>query len=293
LEWLNRMTKALEYLEEHLQDEINLNEVARIACSSPFHFQRMFHVLTDVTVGEYVRRRRLSLAAQELVTTKEKVIEIALKYGYDSPESFARAFRKLHGISPSAAREPGVSLKVYSRLSFHITLKGDQEMDYKIVDKPAFRAIGKELRVSNRDGANLKRIPEFWWECYQSGFSSKLEKMADKRGVTGECKLGICMESEPESMEFVYFIGVENTKGVIPEVLTEKEISAATWAIFETTGTMPNAMQDLSKRIYSEWFPSTGYKRAGDLDMEVYPPGSNDDENYRSEIWVPVIKKQQ
>lgn len=291
MEWLSRMTKALEYLEEHLQDEINLNEVARIACSSPFHFQRMFHVLTDVTVGEYVRRRRLTLAAQELVTTKEKIIEIAFKYGYDSPESFTRAFHRLHGLSPSAAREPGTNLKMYPRMSFHITLKGDQDMDYKIVDKPAFKVMGKGISASSKDGAHLKRLPDFWRECNQSGFTAQLEKMADKNSVTGECKLGICMESKPESMEFMYFIGVENTKDVIQEGFTVKEIPAATWAIFETTGPMPKAMQDLNKRIYSEWFPSTGYERAGDQDMEVYPPGRNDDDNYRSEVWIPIIKK--
>ena len=250
----------------------------------------MFHILTDVTVAEYVRRRRLTLAAQELVTSGDKIIDIALKYGYDTPESFARAFRKIHGITPSAAREPGVSLKVYPRLSFQITLKGEREMNYKIVQKPAFKVIGKGIRVSSQDGANLKRIPEFWWECYQNGFSAKLEQMADKTGVTGECKLGICMESEPEGMGFLYFIGVEDTKGLLPEGFTQKEIPAATWAIFETVGAMPDAMQNLSKRIYGEWFPSTGYERAGDLDMEVYPPGK-DDEHYRSEIWIPVIKK--
>jgi len=285
------MSNAMKYLEEHLTDEIDVNEVARIAYSSTFHFQRMFHALTGVTVAEYVRKRRLTLAAQELVTTKEKIIDIALKYGYDTPESFARAFRKVHGINPSAAREPGVNLKVNPQLSFQISLKGDREMNYRIVEKPGFNIIGKGIRVSTEDGANKKRIPEFWWECYQNGFSAKLEKMAVPKGVTGECKLGICLEFTPELKEFTYFIGVENTQGVIPDQMTEKTVPAATWAIFESIGPMPQAIQELTQRIYSEWFSSTGYEHAGEVDMEVYPPGNADDENYRCEVWIPITKK--
>ena len=161
-----------------------------------------------------------------------------------------------------------------------------------IVDKPAFKVIGRGIRVSTKDGGNNKRIPEFWWECYQNGFSAELEKMADKDSVTGESKLGVCIESEPDTSEFTYFIGVENTKGTIPDDFAEKDIPAATWAIFESVGPMPDAIQNLNKRIYSEWFPTTGYERAGEFDMEVYPPGDADNENYSCEIWIPVVRKQ-
>jgi AraC family transcriptional regulator len=251
----------------------------------------MFHMLTGVTVAEYVRKRRLTLAAQELVTTKGKIIDIALKYGYDTPESFARAFRKVHGINPSEARESGVSLKVNPRLSFQISLKGDQEMNYQIMEKPAFKVIGKGIRVSTENGENTKRIPQFWRQCYENGFSASLEKMADPKGVTGECKLGVCLEFEPELKEFTYFIGVEHTQGAIPDGLTEKNVPAGAWAIFESIGPMPRAIQELNQRIYSEWFSSTGYQHAGEVDMEVYPPGDADDENYRCEVWVPITKK--
>jgi AraC family transcriptional regulator len=291
LEWLTRMSGSMNYIEEHLADEIDVNEAARIAFSSPFHFQRMFHMLTGVTVAEYVRKRRLTLAAQELVTTKEKIIDIALKYGYDTPESFARAFRKVHGINPSAAREPGANLKVNPRLSFQISLKGDQEMNYQIVEKPAFKVMGKGIRVSTENGENIKRIPQFWRQCYEDGYSARLEKMASPKGATGESKLGVCLEFEPELKEFTYFIGVELTQGAPPDDLTEKTIPAATWAIFESIGPMPHAIQNLNQRIYSEWFPSTGYQHAGGIDMEVYPPGDADDENYRCEVWIPITKK--
>ncbi len=143
MEWLDRMTAALNYMEDHMADCLDVADIAKAAYSSPFHFQRMFHMLTGVTVAEYIRKRRLTFAAQELVSSNARVLDVALKYGYDKPESFAKAFRKVHGISPSQARGSGASLKTFPRLSFHITLKGDKDMDYRIADKPAFKVVGK------------------------------------------------------------------------------------------------------------------------------------------------------
>lgn len=291
MEWLERMNKALQYMEDNMSSEISLEEAARIALCSSYHFQRLFSFITEVTLAEYIRHRRLTMAALELQNGNEKIIDLALKYGYESPDAFTRAFQKLHGITPSAAREPGVKLKAYPRISFHISVKGDKDMDYRIVDKPAFKVVGKGIRVSSKDGENNKLIPDFWWECYQSGFSAKLEKMADKNAVTGECKVGVCMETGPDPDEFTYFVGVEKMKSSAPDGFDEKDIPAATWAIFESVGPMPDAIQNLNKRIYSEWFPATGYERAGEFDMEVYPPGDADDGNYRCEVWIPVVRK--
>jgi AraC family transcriptional regulator len=291
VEWLDRMAQALDYLENHLTETLNVEATARIACTSVFHFQRMFLILTGFTVGEYVRNRRLTLAAQELVVSREKVIEIALKYGYETPESFARAFRKLHGVAPSAARVPGVSLKGYPRLSFQITLKGEQAMNYKIVDQPAFKVVGKGIQVSSQEGFQV--IPQFWSECCQGDFCAQLETVAVQNGITGQSTLGICMELVPKSDEFFYLIGVEITRGRCksPENMVVKEIPAATWAVFESSGAIPDAIQNLTKRIYSEWFPATGYERALGIDIEVYPSGDLNTADYRSEVWVPIVKK--
>jgi AraC family transcriptional regulator len=152
LEWLIRMKNALDYMESKLTGPLRIEEIAAVAYVSPFHFQRMFSMLTGVTVADYIRKRRLTLAAQELAISNIRVLDVALKYGYDSPESFAKAFRKAHGLTPSAAREPGVQLKAFPRLSFHLSLKGDQEMDYKIVNKEAFTVIGKSMEVTCKDG---------------------------------------------------------------------------------------------------------------------------------------------
>lgn len=291
MEWLDRMNRALAYIEANITVEISMEEVAKLACCSSYHFQRMFSFITGVPLAEYIRRRRLTMAALDLQSGNSKVIDIALTYGYDSPDAFTRAFHKLHGMTPSAARDPGVKLKAYPRLTFHLSVKGDKDMDYRIMDKPAFTLVGKGIRVSEKDNENLRLVPEFWGKCYQSGFCAQLEEMAEGNGVTGESKLGVCVDYVPETSEFTYFIGVEVTRGAVPAGMIEKQIPAATWAIFESVGPMPHSIQELSKRIYSEWFPATGYERAGEFDMEVYPPGNVDGQDYRCQVWIPVVRK--
>ena len=285
MEWLNRMSKAVEYMEEHMEEPFNVLEIVKIAYSSEFHFQRMFHMLTGITIAEYVRKRKLTLAAQELAATKSKVLDIALKYGYDTPESFSKAFRRVHGINPSAARVKGAKLKAYPRISFHLSLKGDKDMDYRIAEKEAFRVVGKGIRVPCKDGENFKRIPEFWQESCQNGFSDKLEKIS---GVMG--KLGICWNDYSDE-QFTYIIAAEKPQGFQESDMQEYEIPASTWAIFESVGPMPGAIQKVWGRIYSEWFPATSFEHADAPDLEVYPFGNADSANYLCEVWIPIIRK--
>ena len=142
MEWMKRLNQAVSYIEEHLTEEIDYEELAKIACCSTYHFQRMFSYIADVTLSEYIRRRRMSMAAAELSTGKEKIVDIALKYGYDSPTAFNRAFQSVHHTAPSAARKNGIILKSYPPISFQITIKGDAEMNYRIETKESFRIIG-------------------------------------------------------------------------------------------------------------------------------------------------------
>lgn len=286
VEWLNRLRDSIDYLEQHMESKLDIDTAAKVALSSKFHFQRMFHMTTGVTVAEYVRKRRLTLAAQELATSDVKVIDVALKYGYQTPEAFGKAFQKIHGVSPSEAREAGISLKAYPRISFQIQIKGEIAMNYKIVDKDAFKIVGKSTKVTTVGGKNMEMIPEFWQESHRNGQCAKLEKLAGSLGM-----LGVCMEFDLENEEFTYVIGVEKSQGKVPDDFIEKEIPAATWAIFESVGPMPGAIQEVWSRIFSEWLPSTGYEHADGPELEVYPMGDATDSNYKCEVWIPIIKK--
>lgn len=286
MEWLNRMKEALDHIERNLDGRLEMEEIAKTAYSSPFHFQRMFLMLTGMTVAEYIRKRRLTLAAQELATSSSRVLDVALKYGYDSPESFSKAFRKIHGISPSEARHPGVRLKAFPRITFHLSLKGDKGMDYRIVKKEAFTVIGKSIQVTCRDGENPLQIPKFWEKSHRDGTIAKLASIG-----TGENLLGIILDMQPDKGDYTYMIGTETDQTVPEENFTLRTIPASTWAIFTCVGPVPGAIQTMFRRIFQEWFPATGYEHSGAPELEVYPPGDTMAEDYQCEVWIPIMKK--
>ncbi len=287
MEWLDRMMEAIDYLEKHMEEQLNIEAAAKTAYSSTFHFQRMFHMLTGMTVAEYVRKRKLTLAAQELAISSDlRVLDIALKYGYDSPESFSKAFRRLHGLTPTAARGQGANLKAYPRISFHLSLKGDKDMDYRIVERKEYEVIGKAIKVSCKDGENFRRIPEFWYECNKDGTSEKLCTVGK-----GSAMLGICLDMDFQKEEMSYMIAVENTGNAADSSLTTRKIPSAAWAVFTAKGPLPGAIQKVTERIFQEWFPATGYEHADAPELEVYPLGDTSAEDYQCEVWIPVVKK--
>lgn len=285
MEWLDAMNKAVEYLEANITEKIDIEKVAKIALSSTFHFQRMYHMITGITVAEYVRRRRLTLAAQDILSG-EKIIDVAYKYGYETPEAFTKAFKKMHGISPTAAREPGTSLNAYPKLSFHISIRGDKNMNYKIVEKESFTVVGKQRKMSSTDGANFKQVPEFWYECMNDG---SYEWMCSKAGKLGVLGISMDLQNFAEG-SFTYMIGIEQIKDALPKGYTSVNIPASTWAIFEAVGPLPGALHDTVRRIFSEWFPATGYQHDCAPEMDVLPIGDITSPDYRCEIWIPVKK---
>ena len=279
------MNHALDYIEANLDKEIDYAAVSRAACCSPYHFQRIFTAVTDVTLSEYIRRRRLTQAALELQNTNSKVIDIAVKYGYQSGDAFTRAFGNLHGITPSKAREKGVSLKAYPRITFTLSIKGVIAMNYRIEEKKAFRVVGVREQFSAVVEESFVELPKMWARCNAEGTTEAVCKMIE--GELNGC-LGICAEFDGD--KFYYWIAAPTSKACPPNMF-EMEIPASTWAIFDVTGAMPKAIQDVNRRIYSEWLPTSGYDHAKTPDFELYPGGDLSSPNYKSEIWIPVVKK--
>ena len=285
MEWIKRLNASIDYIERHLEGRVDYQQAAQIACCSVFHYQRMFSYIADIPLGEYIRRRRMTLAAFALQQERgEKVIDIALRYGYDSPTAFARAFKAVHGVSPSRAREKGVRLSAYPRIAFHVTIKGEVQMEYRIVEKEAFRIVGVkrhyDLAVAQEADTG---IPAFWSEA--GGVIPKLCELMDRspEGILGVCT---CMDGS----DFDYYIAAATTKEA-PEGMAQYEIPACTWAVFPCVGPMPGAIQRLQKRIASEWLPTSGYTYADAPDIECYTDGDMSAPDYRCEVWLPVVKK--
>lgn len=279
MEWTHTLNQAIEYIEENLGEDINCEEVAAQVYLSSFHFQRAFYMLTGMTVGEYIRNRRLSIAGQELLIGNEKVIDVALRLGYETPESFSKAFSRFHGVSPSQVRKEGTILKSFNRLTIKISLEGGNSMEYKIVNKEAFEVVALVKLV---DGDSSKgEIPKFWDEYYAKGYADK---------VCGA--MGICFQEMNSEKKWRYGIGCEKECAKeIPDGFEVFTIPAYTWAIFTCTGAMPEAIQKMWGRIYSEWLPSAKYELIPDFDIEYYYEGDTSSANYKSEIWIPVKEK--
>ena len=290
MNWIAGIQHVIDYIEETITEELDYDEIAKRACSSSFHFQRVFGILCGCTLGEYIRARRLTLAGIELAASSAKVIDIALKYGYDSPESFGRAFAKFHGITPSQARAAGANLKSFSKLSVKLVLEGGHIMDYRIEEKEAFKVIEKRRSFSTKEDANLKEIPQFWASSKADG---TIGILCDYCGGSafGSRILGICY-GDGCSDEFSYSIAASYSgKTPVPDGFRINEIPARTWAIFKCKGAMPGAIQDLWRRIYTEFFPASDYMPKNDIDFEAYPDGDISSPDYESEIWIAVEKR--
>ncbi|MGE7118580.1 AraC family transcriptional regulator [Peribacillus sp. NPDC046944] len=283
--WVESIQKALDYIEEHLIDDLTIENISSQANASAFHFQRTFTILTDISVGEYIRRRRLTLAAQELVSTNGKVIDVAYKYGYDTPEAFSKAFRRQHGVPPSEARKYMGKLTFYERLVIQVLLKGAEPMKYNIVERDSFRVVGIKREFSLENEENLIGIPKLWDEVNSDGTSNRLGKLNNGR-IKG--LLGICVDSpEDERNSIDYWVATEYD-GSVPKDYSGLTIPASKWVVFEVSGPMPEAMQKVWKHIFSEWFPASGHEHAGTPEMEVYVEDDASAADYYSEIWIPI-----
>lgn len=267
---------ALDYIEANLLRNLEIRHIAAKAYVSVFHFQRIFSAQCGISVGEYIRYRRLTLAGEELSTTDRRIIDIAAKYGYDSPDSFNRAFQRFHGISPSMARKNGANLHAYAPLKLSYTMEGGKMLEYRIVEKPQFTVVGVS-RTFNAE-TSYQEIPKFWGEMMGN---SKLLGM-----------YGICMDLDEDDKNFEYLIADNYIPWEeIPEGCVAKVIPASTWAIFPCRGPNPQTLQDVNNRMWAQWLPNCkNYRLAANLNVEVYAPPAERPEDTYSEIWLPVEK---
>lgn len=288
MDFIQNLQKAIDYMEEHILEQITYEDVAKHLYVSSYHFHRNFSLVTGITANEYIRNRRLSMAGQELSISYEKVIDIALKYGYESPESFTKAFTRFHGVTPNVARRAGIKLKSFNRLLIKMKLEGGTVMDYRIEKREPFKLLAKVKKFRNEsisEGGN-KEIPEFWKECGEKGVFEVLKQNTSKHDFYGPCA-----SISKESTHFDYGIGMEYNGGCVPEGYTIWEVKHTLWAVFKCVGDTPKCIGETWNRIFSEFLPSSEYSMIDYTDFELYPEEAQVD--CFCEIWIPVEKKHQ
>jgi AraC family transcriptional regulator len=278
MNYFDRVQRAIDYIEVHIIEELSLEDIAKQAYASLFHFHRIFQAVTGDSMKEYIRKRRLSLAGRELAETDARIIDVALKYGYETPEAFAKAFKKLHGITPSECRRKKGCFYYKDKAYVHIyksKLEGGKDsMEYKIIEKDSFKIVGRELRVRNDNGDNFRLIPKFWDDCMKDGIFDQFEAMPNMINKQSKPSMGMCMDFDGINT-FSYLICVEVSNfDCIPEGMTSKTIPASKYAVFtakaESKEKTSDAIQETWKDIYAKWFPVSGYERTDGPDFELY-----------------------
>lgn len=280
MDWTACIRQAIAYMEEHMKEDISMTALSREIGVSSYYFQKGFSMLCGMTVGEYLRCRRLSLAGRDLVLSESKIIDIALDYGYDSPDSFTKAFSRFHGITPLAARREGGPLRTFASQQIKISLEGGSQMDYKIVKKAPFtvKCVAKRFACQNA----LTEVPLFWQEHHQNG-GGKISGM-----------YGINIDEVMGGDTFEYLIADDyNPAEELPAGCETRTIPALNWAVFPCHGPMPESIQAVEKQIFAQWLPNNGYQFSAGYNIEryddprQYEKGTRD-EKYYCEVWIPV-----
>lgn len=284
MDWVESIRRAIQYIEANLREELTIRDIARQAALSPFYFQKGFAMLCGMTVGEYIRQRRLSAAGLEVLMTDRKIIDIAMEFGYDSPDSFTKAFARFHGSTPAALRKSGGAARSFAPLKLKITLEGGQNMECRIQKKEAFTVLCRARTFKYEEGA--VEVPRFWAEHFRTGGGSTVCGM-----------YGINLDESMSGSEFEYLIADNyDPAKEIPAGFTTRTIPAHTWAVFPCTGRMPQALKGLNEQIFSQWLPNnTDYHIAAGINVELYSDASRfeegtQDKDYYCEVWIPVEK---
>ncbi|MBQ6655155.1 MAG: AraC family transcriptional regulator [Erysipelotrichaceae bacterium] len=297
MEWLSCVRRSIRFMEEHLQDDISVQDVARQVSVSPFFLQRGFSLMTGYGLGEYLRNRRLYEAARRLREGDEKIIDLALDYGYDTPESFTKAFTRFHGCTPSQLRSGQGTVRVFLPLNISVQLQGGSEMKCKIVPMFPFKLIGFQREFRNED--SYQQIPKYWDEICEkyayNVYAGNEPANPYEKALVDNCigEYGVCIDDLGDD-RFRYLIAGKYAGGEVPEGMVLYEFPRGEWAVFDCIGPLPEALQSVNTRIYTEWLPGNDeYELCGNASVEWYDciNGEKTDPDYHSAIWIPVRRK--
>jgi AraC family transcriptional regulator len=286
-----RIQAIIDYIEEHLSQELTLVGLAKRACFSEYHFHRVFLAYVGESVMEYIRKRRLTEAAHALAHTDQRIVDIAFDHGFQSHETFSRAFKRCFSMTPGEYRKhPSQPIAFLKANLIHPYPNGGIAMEPKFVTKPEFMLIGFELRTTTIDGRNHKEIPAFWQQYIKEDLGSRIP---NKLKPTEE--LGICGDFHPADSSFGYVIGfeVDRFEGAGEDMVC-KAYPAAQYVVFTTPPASEDqfaqSIQSTWKAIYKEWFPQSGYEHAGTPEFELYDERSMGSENKQMDIYIPIKK---
>ncbi len=296
MEWTESLKFVISYIEKHILEEININKISNEVHISPFYLQKGFSIITGYTIGEYIRYRRLYLAAFEVISGNEKIIDIAYKYGYDTPESFTKAFRRFHGVSPAQMKKCPVKIKTFLPLKISISISGGNEMDYIVERMKGFKVIGFEREISFDSG--YSEIPKFWnefCEKYMKPLQNSENPQTPEEQTIADCRIGeygVCIDDIGKDGKFRYLIAGTYRGGDVPDGMTVYELPDMEWAKFKCIGPMPEALQSVNTAVFRDWLPNNpNYKIAMGVNIEYYFMGDTSSPDYESAIWVPVERK--
>lgn len=288
MDWIKQLNQVMDYIDDNLQGEISYERIAEIACCSIYNFQRMFSYIAQTSLSEYIRSRRLTLAAFDMIKGNERIVDVSVKYGYDSQDAFSRAFRTFHGVLPSTVKKESVTVRSCPKLSFQIVVKGTDKMNYQIEHWPAFKVFGIANRIKTDKAFGL--VPGIWERAWKDGTIQSFIKCFPDYRPAGF--LGIAAGGEwgnSEEMDYILavtsHVDAPDCKHVpAPAGMKEYSYPAATWAIINADGALPNAVQEVYNKFYSEWLPSSGYKLS---DLPVIECYMQED---RQEVWIAIVE---
>lgn len=296
MDWTESLRRAIDFMERNLLEDITADDAAKSVNISSFYLQKGFKIMTGYTMSEYIRFRRLYLSALDIICGEQKIIDIAYKYGYDTPESFTKAFSRFHGLSPAALRRDHSRIKTFLPLKIKVTIQGGNDMNFTVEKMDGFKVIGFERAFSFEN--SYEEIPKFWDELFKKTIMPvylKDKPETDIEKAVAENKIGefgVCVDDLSDGT-FRYIIGGRYNGGAVPEGMTVYEFPDMEWAKFPCIGPMPAALQTVNTKIFKEWLPGNPeFEIAMGANVEWYSDGGNmSDADYESGIWIPVKRK--